>query len=337
MRIGSVGALSILAILLLLTGNLAVLAQPPVKVQVQDETDLHAMCDKVARDCWDLDPAAFGMHPVLTALPPIPSGTLLHLEGNEHVKFSLGGGGPKAHVLLKWDESVSRSSNDYPEPKVPCSDPRGCPDLHVDAYTMLTSPQMDVRTFSEDSCAVRENSTVAGERQLLRFSFRTPNVGSGDLIIGDPDDHPEWFQWGDCHEHWHFREYADYRLWDAEGYAVWKAIRLAYPHLLAGEILEDFPELKDHFRAGHKQGFCVIDIRGWYYTAGPRNYRSCSSNQGITVTWADEYGLWLDGQWVDVTDLEPGAYYLEAEVNPERFYGEESYTNNDMAVLVQLE
>jgi hypothetical protein len=100
-------------------------------------------------------------------------------------------------------------------------------------------------------------------------------------------------------------------------------------------VLAAQPELLDHFVAGHKQGFCVIDIVP-YVPAAPRNYGSCTSNQGISVGWADEYVWSLDGQWIDVTGLAPGGYVLEAEVNAERLFEELNYSNNAAAIPFSL-
>src|SRR5690348_4897373 len=69
---------------------------------------------------------------------------------------------------------------------IPCSDPRGCPDLLVDDLQMLAGTQA-VEPWFEDDCAVQEGSTEAGLRQLMRFTFTSPNLGLGDLIVGGPE------------------------------------------------------------------------------------------------------------------------------------------------------
>ena len=53
-------------------------------------------------------------------------------------------------------------------------------------------------------------------------------------------------------------------------------------------------------------------------TAGPAKY-TCGY-QGISVGWADIYGAYLDGQWLDITGVSPAApghqYYLRVIINP---------------------
>src|SRR5687767_6194079 len=75
-----------------------------------------------------------------------------------------------------------------PANQVPCSDPRGCPDLVVDPDTM--APAKHTKDFKEQSCNVQEGMIPAGERTVMYFTFTTPNFGSGDLIVGAPGDHP---------------------------------------------------------------------------------------------------------------------------------------------------
>jgi hypothetical protein len=202
----------------------------------------------------------------------------------------------------------------------------------VDTTKMLTAG-VTTETFTASNCNVAEGSSQAGARRLLRFDFATPNLGDGDLVIGDPSLHPEWFQWGLCHNHWHFREYAAYRLWTVAGYLQWQAARSDDPNATADEVLAAHPELQSAFLAGHKQGFCAKDV-DWYLLV-PSHFPSCDF-QGITLGWADRYIAFLDGQFVDVTGVAPGPYVLEAEANPQHFYLEKSYSNNSGAVVLVL-
>ncbi len=206
-------------------------------------------------------------------------------------------------------------------PRVPCVDPRGCPDLVTDPETM--NPQVQTKNIKPGDCQVVEGSTQAGVRRLLRFTFTTPNVGAGDLIVGRPQDHPEWFEYSPCHGHYHFREYADYRLWTPAQQQAYETYRQANPQLTAAEVLAANPSFTPV--RGDKRGFCIIDIV--LYSLGVPKYLTCEF-QGISTGWADEYDESLDGQFVDVTGVAPGTYVLEAEVNSERLYEESDYTNN---------
>lgn len=205
--------------------------------------------------------------------------------------------------------------------QVPCTDLRGCPDLISWEETM--DPKVKVKTFNAGDCNVVEGSTQAGTRKLLQFTFTTPNLGPGDLIVGEPSQHPEWFEWGACHGHYHFKLYAEYRLWTPAAFAQWDALRNANPQLTGDQVLAANPQLT--YITSQKQGFCVIDVV--IYTVGVPKYAVCDF-QGISVGWADEYSTDLDGQFIDITGVPSGTYVLEEEVNAHRLYEETSYTNN---------
>ncbi|HVM44695.1 MAG TPA: lysyl oxidase family protein [Candidatus Thermoplasmatota archaeon] len=203
-----------------------------------------------------------------------------------------------------------------------------CPDLVVDATRF--APFKQTQTFSVNSCDVREGHTVPGTRTLLRFTFTTPNQGLADLVVGAPQGNPN-FEFGECHGHYHFKEYADYRLWTPAQHAEYEALRVANPGVQAHVILAENPHLAPV--KGDKRGFCVIDLIK--YGPGPAKYLTCGF-QGVSVGWADEYHWSLSGQYIDVTGVAPGDYILEAEVNSEHLYEESNYDNNRASRLVRI-
>ena len=229
-------------------------------------------------------------------------------------------------------------------PSVPCDDalprPAACPDLLPDARALsswtlerLTFPRPG---FGDPDCAIEEGLAAPGARVLLRFATVAQNGGPADLAIGDPRARPEWYAWSHCHGHWHFDDFAAYRLWTPEGHARWAALRAAEPARPASALLAEHPDLREHLRAGHKQGFCIIDSDPIHPFAGYPAYSHCA-HQGISAGWQDVYGPGLDGQWIDVTGLPAGAYVLEVELNPERRIEEAGYHDNAVAALLTLD
>lgn len=195
-----------------------------------------------------------------------------------------------------------------------------CPDLVTDGSRF--APFKQTRTFSSTDCDVVEGHTQAGTRQLLRFRFTTPNFGLADLIVGAPNGNPN-FEFSPCHGHYHFKQYADYRLWTPSQHAIYEALRQENPGVQAHVIFEDHPELQPI--RGDKRGFCVIDLIRYNNTSA--KYLTCNF-QGISVGWADEYAASLSGQYIDITGVPSGTYVLEAEVNSEHLYQESNYDNN---------
>ena len=112
----------------------------------------------------------------------------------------------------------------------------------------------------------------------------------------------------------------------------------ANPDALSSDLFAANPTIASQFIAGHKQGFCVIDVarvRGVNGSSRPK-YTNCATNQGISAGWADSYVRTLDGQWIDITGLARGSYVLEVEVNAEHLFTETNYRNNSAAVTVSV-
>lgn len=181
------------------------------------------------------------------------------------------------------------------------------PDLRVDVDTMEQSVTYRKQRFNENSCEMIEGCIPApGRRRLLRFSLRSPNVGDGNLHLGNPGDNA-LFQWSPCHGHYHFESYARYSVVDDQGNVV---------------------------APGHKQAFCLMDLDPYAQGAPPARY-DCGF-QGISSGWADIYDRWLDCQWVDITDVPPGDYHLRVELNFDRVLAESDYDNNVATVPVTI-
>ena len=181
------------------------------------------------------------------------------------------------------------------------------PDLRVDA-TELASYYLEWRTFGTDSCAVAEQCVaVSGTRRLLRFPTLTENTGTRDLVLGDPTWSPDLFSYAQCHGHYHFNGYASYRLLRGDGTVV---------------------------GTGRKQSFCLAD--NLHLSGSTYDPQYHCNYQGITAGWADEYIASLDCQWLDVTNVPAGTYYLEVTVNPGRALFESNYGNNTARVPVTI-
>ena len=189
----------------------------------------------------------------------------------------------------------------------------GLPDLIVDTKATQNNWLVRVEDLPSNFCSVQEGGVTPGTRTLLRFTVTTPNVGNADVFVGSPLKHMDpngdgsfadqdgMFEFASCHAHFHFQNYATYRLLDANG-KEWKAA---------------------------KRGFCMLDTDPYNVGTGDGtwNYRSCGSLtrdgfQGISDGWADTYVWKLGGQYfvLDGGDgqpvVPPGNYQIQIEVNP---------------------
>jgi hypothetical protein len=200
------------------------------------------------------------------------------------------------------------------------------PDIVVDS-----GPLHDTRIDTE---------TLEG-RRLLRLTTSTPNIGAGPLEIrggsvlgtasqavlqriysadGGFRDRPAGSSvYHPTHAHTHFDGWAIYRL------------RSIGPGGSVGGVVA----------TGDKTSFCLLDITVYdgpgSPPAGEPRYQTCGQQvQGISPGWSDVYDRELEGQWIDVTDLPDGTYWLEAEVDPEQRIAESVETNNVTRIEIVL-
>ncbi len=183
--------------------------------------------------------------------------------------------------------------------------------------------------------------TVENGRRLLRLSNSTPNIGLGKLYLygatvhddGTRDvvqrifreDGTSWdrlagrFVNHPTHSHIHFEDWAIYRL------------RVRGPADEIGEVVAE----------GSKTSFCILDLQ--IYDASLPNFdpngefRNCGSTiQGLSVGWMDIYSKDLEGQWIDITGVPDGNYWLESTVDPDNHVLELDEENNSTRIPIVL-
>jgi hypothetical protein len=184
-----------------------------------------------------------------------------------------------------------------------------------------------------------DTNTMAGHK-LFRLTTATPNLGTGALELrggavsgstqqvyqriyqsngGSRDRLAGTFTFHQQHQHIHFDDWCVYRL------------RQVGANQEVGPVV----------RTGSKASFCILDLQVFdssvpgYSPVG--QYRTCGATvQGLTPGWADVYNKELTDQWVDITGVPDGTYWLEAEVDPENLIEEADETNNVGRILVAI-
>jgi hypothetical protein len=189
----------------------------------------------------------------------------------------------------------------------------------------------------------------------LYLSFETENAGSGPLevqpvqedcdgngdttddrtavqdIYGDTDGSGAYtpgvdtivrtevvgcFEYDPDHGHWHFDNYARYRLLTLDGRRL---------------------------RAQSKVGFCMLDsisvdpdLPGYSSTRG---YTGCPDLglQGISVGWADVYGVNIPGQFIPIGGIPNGTYCLLARADPDNRLMETDDANNVVRTRILID
>jgi hypothetical protein len=163
-------------------------------------------------------------------------------------------------------------------------------------------------------------NTGAGDLRLRPEHDLTTNIttgfqeifdANGNMVVNTPVSefvfHPQ-------HNHWHLDQVALFE------------IHLANDDGRGGDIGPVFSG------ESQKTTFCLIDVIQ-LDTNSPttdRTYWDCfpDAHQGISSGWGDQYHHATPGQELEITDAQPGVYYLVSTANEEQAFLESNYTNN---------
>jgi hypothetical protein len=119
-----------------------------------------------------------------------------------------------------------------------------------------------------------------------------------------------------AHDHWHFEEFARYRL--------------------------SKPKTGRVVAGSEKVSFCVRDSLRFDRTLpgspGSIHYGNCTQDSitGLSIGWADYYGSSLSGQELDIRKLPNGRYCLRNEADPTDRLDESDEGNNGVSTLLRI-
>jgi hypothetical protein len=181
---------------------------------------------------------------------------------------------------------------------------------------------------------------ASAPRQFLAFNANAWNAGPSPLVVDgfrregeDLMDAYQYFYdasgrqtgWAragtleydvrDGHEHWHFTDFASYRLLGADRKLVVRS---------------------------QKEAFCLAPTDGIDLTVTGAQWKprstgletacgdksSMAIRETVDVGWGDTYAQYVPGQSFDITDLPDGTYYIQVVANPDRRLYERSTRNN---------
>ncbi|MEU6066795.1 lysyl oxidase family protein [Streptomyces sp. NPDC047082] len=203
------------------------------------------------------------------------------------------------------------------------------PDLRaVPAWGIALTDGADghgVRDAGKEYLAFSATVWNAGPAPLVVDGFRSPGQdkmdayqyffdAQGKQVGYTPTGTMEWDP-REGHQHWHFSDFAGYRLLGADK--------------------------KEIVRSG-KEAFCLADTDAIDYTVKNANWHpentdlstACGEQNSVSVREAldvgngDTYSQFRPGQSFDVTGLPNGTYYIQVVANPDRKLKETSLTNN---------
>jgi Lysyl oxidase len=194
------------------------------------------------------------------------------------------------------------------------------PDLRAVPAFGITATNED----GADQLVFAANVWNAGPSPLIVDGFRRAGTDLMDAVqyfydadgreVGSAPTGTFEFDRRPGHDHWHFTDFATYRLLDASQ-------QLAV-------------------RSG-KEAFCLgatdpIDllVRGALWKPGTFGFSNCAGETALAIReqlpvgWGDTYIQSLPGQAFDITGVPNGTYYIQVVANPENRLYESSSTNN---------
>ncbi len=184
--------------------------------------------------------------------------------------------------------------------------PSTLPDLvALPAYAIVTSHERrrDYLQFAADvwdrgpASLVVEGFRAVGEDRMDAYQYFLED----GVVVGRAPVGSFHFDHRDGHQHWHFLQFARYRLLDSDQVAI----------------------------RSRKQSFCLaptdaIDLTadGAIWLPGRLGFSQCGSANSIWIRevlpagWGDTYYQWVPGQSFNITNVPNGSYWIEVRANP---------------------
>jgi hypothetical protein len=149
--------------------------------------------------------------------------------------------------------------------------------------------------------------------QRLFFADSTPGAPHFDVFDMSAAGAELVYETADGHQHFH--------LHDAARYSLWSSDRTA----------EVAPSMKVGFCMGDSQHVGPGGPSSAVYTfsdfCGHLDPTALTVQEGISPGWRDVYTRTLPFQWIDISDVQPGTYWLRADVDPDGFIAESDEVN----------
>ncbi len=204
-------------------------------------------------------------------------------------------------------------------------------------------PDLQIIESSIDEGLRVDNTTIPGT-VLFRFTTEVANGGNDPLEVwadevqgntqpvfqriyqtdgGSEDVASGGFSYFEPHGHSHFDDFAVFNL------------REINPDGSVGDLVAT---------GDSKYSFCLLNVRQPFpeltsnaAIADGRGGDSCGDIQGISVGYSDVYNAELENQWIDITGVADGNYWLETIIDPENRLVETDDQNNAATIQVSVD
>jgi hypothetical protein len=227
--------------------------------------------------------------------------------------------GPRAPAGRALTPAAARPTGRASVPEGPKPDLRSLPAFGIEIGAYQEEPD------GRDYLSFSANVWVAGDSPLVVDGFRRPDEDVMDAyqyfydtdgnqvgyaLVGEMewDDHDE-------HHHWHFTDFAQYRLLDASRQLAVRSGKEAF--CLANTDAVDYTLPKANWEPEN------TDLH-----SACGNISSLAVREVLDVGNGDTYSQYLPGQSFDITDVPNGTYYIEIAANPDKNLIESNPNNN---------
>jgi len=171
-----------------------------------------------------------------------------------------------------------------------------------------------------------------GSQNVLQAVYKYDSVANSFSL--DHYNASGHFTYHTGHGHFHFDGYADY------------ALRVRNSDGTVGNFVQ---RADGTGIVGAKTGFCLINVSSSFtlpngnssttltgYSGSGQPSTGCGFLQGVNVGRADVYSSSLEGQWLDVTGVAPGNYFLQIQLDSENAMQESDDANNTKTFAVTV-
>jgi hypothetical protein len=260
--------------------------------------------------------------------PPLPN-LVADPPDNVSLETSAGGGGfpsrGAAKLLLRFNgyvHNIGPGALDF----------RGSREKPKESKQ--TEEEVERYRENEEELSPKTEAELATPAMKVFQRIFTTNAGEPKEPIGHPKENEEYLERAhseepsagemvyvnaDGHHHWHLQHVAKYSLWNAA-----KTAEVA-PSQKVGFCLEDSQHVES--KVGPEYPVYADNIAP--YRDFCQQYRpdATSLYEGISPGWRDLYSSELAFQWVEVSDVLPGEYWLREDVNPDNVVKEAPEAN----------
>ena len=200
--------------------------------------------------------------------------------------------------------------------------------------TQKTEEEVELHRENEEELPQKTEAELATPAMKVFQRIFTTNAGEPKEPEKHPKENEEYLERphgeepsagemvyvnADGHHHFHLQHVAKYSLWNAT-----KTAEVA-PAQKVGFCLEDSEHVET--KVGPKNPVYADNIAPYRDFCQRYRPNATSLYEGISPGWRDLYSSELAFQWVEVSNVPPGEYWLREDVNPDGFVKEAAGAN----------